>query len=95
MSVIDYTKMRKGKIVRQWEYIDKSTGLTAIGNSRVQVCPKCGRKGAFISHSNKDGSTLEMYTHKSHVVSAAGIQMNHVDDHCSIKVPAASVPERE
>jgi hypothetical protein len=41
---IDYTKMRKGRVVRQWTYRDKD-GTTKVGESRIIVCPKCGRKG--------------------------------------------------
>jgi hypothetical protein len=41
---IDYTKMRKGRVIRRWTYRE-TDGTTKVAESRIIVCPKCGKKG--------------------------------------------------
>jgi len=64
---IDYTKMRKNKITN---------------HGKITICPKCGKKGAFVRRLNRDE-----YTHHSKLVQFAGMKWLSTDsgDYCSIK----------
>jgi hypothetical protein len=62
---IDYTKMRKG---------------TKVSGGRIDVCPKCGRKGSR-RHMTSRVAEWDDFIHKSHVELG---MFNHVDEHCSV-----------
>lgn len=56
----------------------------------IQVCPKCGRKGhKSQGPTAKSGARSWLYTHKSELVTVAGITFNHIEsgDYCYVQEP--------
>jgi hypothetical protein len=73
-QIIDYTTMRKGKRVR--------------GSSKIDVCPKCGRKGERVdrpSVATKHGWTVaySQFNHIAETVNLGGFLMINVKDYCT------------
>jgi hypothetical protein len=86
-KVYDYTTMRKGT-------------KTDYGR-KIDVCPKCGRKGEKVERENpRNGAKWAEYTHKGHVSVVASVVAGvfacfHVDDYCSVLIAAPRKPETE
>ena len=53
------------------------------GNAQIEVCPRCGRKGAAIRYTKPLGGVWGYVIHKMHR-EPAGVGFGRVDDSCSI-----------
>jgi hypothetical protein len=71
---IDYTTWRKGK---------------KVGRNKIDVCPKCGRKGEVRPPFQKENGkwVFGTCTHKARIVTMGGFQMREITDQCFIRPP--------
>lgn len=78
-QIIDFTQLRKGTKTSRFR--------------RIDVCPKCGKKGERIERDNaKSGRSFDEFTHRGHV-SMGGLFFT-VDEWCSVEVPFRSAGVR-
>lgn len=79
---IDYTKMRLGSVCRRWSY-RKKDGTEGIGQSKIEKCPKCGRKGEHMMRPVLKTMEAHEYHHAGEVVMG---MFNRITDSCCVIV---------
>jgi hypothetical protein len=85
--IVDYTKMRLGRVVQRWTYQDKD-GSTKRAQSKVVKCPACGKnaeRSMFVG-------TYE-YTHVLDQDTSGIFAVNRKKISCRVEVPEEAKAE--